>query len=734
MKETRSRTITHLTICAAIIAVLSFTHLAWGQAEQVQGGPEKGAVARILAGAEEGKISKEKAAEMIAALSKGMDQGNQEEDPDLKEMLEDYWKEDPSFRAGYAMRIEMYLQHMAAGQGRDDERADQRRDERIERDERPLSPAVARLHREVGSYDFTVRINMDAVGQAGVFDLQGSGDSEMILQGQFLLRRSLQESAETVSVMGGDPGDPAYFSLSMDGDRTRFGYTVGSMEDADTLVMKDPYGDMVIRTTFDESGGSTTSVFVGPQQAEFLAIASTRARRQPISVLETMLSSPIKPMWVNSSTNSPDPVANFSPEHLTLQKLAGDFEAASEESKARSRMICQGRFLVSQRSVQDHDTVTFTGFDSARKVFQHIILDPRVPGFRYFEGTRQEDGVVVFTARDGQDDSSTVMLHDDGGYTVTYGNQAMRFRPVVEEQGQEEAQGEARGLTDESIWKLIEHGAGAEPAIERGEMTKEAAIEHLRTQLQRLDIGRRGAEEPSTASAGEDAPEKGAVTRILAGADAGKISKEKAAEMVAALNRSSEQEDPDLKQQLEMYWKIDPSMRAGYAMRIETYLQMKAAEEHGGQEKRPPQGEARGLTDESIWKLIEGGIRVKTAVENGEVTRDKAIELYRGYMEILRAVESSDGQSSNAREDRGEPEEDAILQIVTGVAEGKISREKAAEMIASLNKDLGIPKDDPTIHRQLEMAMEFKGSPKWFAQAIEKYIEKTKNEGKEEDK
>ena len=78
------------------------------------------------------------------------------------------------------------------------------------------------------------------------------------------------------------------------------------------------------------------------------------------------------------------------------------------------------------------------------------------------------------------------------------------------------------------------------------------------------------------------------------------------------------------------------------------------------------------------------------------------------------------------REDEGEPEESAILRIVTGVAEGKISKEKAAEMIAALNE--GIEKADPTIKRQLEMAMEFKGSSKWFAQAIKKYLQSKASE------
>ena len=47
-------------------------------------------------------------------------------------------------------------------------------------------------------------------------------------------------------------------------------------------------------------------------------------------------------------------------------------------------------------------------------------------------------------------------------------------------------------------------------------------------------------------------------------------------------------------------------------------------------------------------------------------------------------------------------------------------------MIAALNE--GIEKADPTIKRQLEMAMEFKGSSKWFAQAIKKYLQSKASE------
>ena len=92
--------------------------------------------------------------------------------------------------------------------------------------------------------------------------------------------------------------------------------------------------------------------------------------------------------------------------------------------------------------------------------------------------------------------------------------------------------------------------------------------------------------------------EKGAVARILAGVDEGKISKEKAAEMVKALNKSSEKEDPVLKSLLEGYWKADLSIRGGYATRIEMYLQSKASGERGGQQQRPAQDRARELSDE----------------------------------------------------------------------------------------------------------------------------------------
>ena len=236
------------------------------------------------------------------------------------------------------------------------------------------------------------------------------------------------------------------------------------------------------------------------------------------------------------------------------------------------------------------------------------------------------------------------------------------------------------------------------------------------------------------------------------------------------LNKNSDKEDPTLKRLLDGYWKADPSIRGGYASKIEMYLQGKAGRERAGQGQRSAQDRARGLTDENIWKLIEDGAKVKPAIERGDVTKKAAIERFRKNMQKLDVVKSGNRQPSNAREDEAavariraavaagemtreeagqklreirermsegeqpskerededEPEESAILRIVAGVEEGKISKEKAAEMIASLNK--GIEKDDPTIKRQLEMATEFKGSSKWFAQAIEKYLESKASE------
>ncbi|MBC8872601.1 MAG: hypothetical protein H8E44_24465 [Planctomycetes bacterium] len=605
-----------------------------------KGEGQQGAVARILAGVDEGKISKERAAEMVKALNKNI---NQEDHANLKKMLEEYWKADPSIRGLLSTRIEGYLQHLQMGRSPAREAASQGRGERRGRGERPVSPAViARLHREVGSYDSTSRIDMEAVGQdGGVINLRGTADAQVILNGQFLLNRSLLGGNESVTIIGADPGDAEYFSLSMDGNRTTFGYTIGGMERGEARVMKDPFSDRTVRTTFDNAGGSTTSVLVGPQQAEFMTVTHTRARRQPTDVLETILSSPVKPAGVKRSGNSPDPGANFSPEHFVLQGFAGDFEAEGKEGKVRSRMICQGRFLVSEGAAEDNDTVTFTGFDSARRVFQHVIMDPEMPGFRYLEGTRQEDGAIVFAARDGRDDLTlTLSRHDDGGYTLDDGKRSMRFRSNVDKA--------SRGVAGE--------GAGQR----RGDTTKSP---------QRPKQG---------------GGEKGAVARILAGVDEGKISKEKATAMVKALNKNVDQEDPTLKFLLNQYWKADPSVRGALSTRIEGYLQHKAARQNR-ENKDADQIQNR---------------------DNGSTAE----------------------QAKAAAQYNVEPANKGLLKIVTDVAKGKTSIEKAADAIATMYKEFGVKKDDSTVKKQLEMATEFNESErmhKWFTLCIEVYIKKT---------
>jgi len=326
--------------------------------------------------------------------------------------------------------------------------------------ERPLSPAVARLHREVGNYDFTARINMDAVGQdGGVINFQGTADLQMILDGQFLLNRGLQGGNESVTIIGVTGGDDdEYFRFSLDGGQTGFMYVEGGFQDDGSRVLTHPGGgrgpDYAFRTTFEEGGGFTTSFLVGPQQAEFLNVTHTRARRRPTDVLETMLSSPVKPTSVNRSANSPDPGANFSPEHLVLQEFAGDFEAEGGAGEVRSRMICQGRFLISELSVDGDDVVVLTGFDSAKKRFGQIVLDPKTPGYRLLEGTQQADGTIVLAASDGRGGLAwTLTRHEDGGYTFDDGGRSMRFRPNVGERARG-AVGERPGEPGTLKWSV----------------------------------------------------------------------------------------------------------------------------------------------------------------------------------------------------------------------------------------------------------------------------------------
>ena len=356
--------------------------------------------------------------------------------------------------------IERQGEQKERGQAADRARDGRGREEAARGDERPLSPAVARLHREAGSFDFTARINMDAVGQdGGVIDLQGTADLQMILDGQFLLSRGLQGGNESVTIIGVTGGDDdEYFRFSLDGGQTGFMYAQGGLQEDGSRVLTHPGGergpDYAFRTTFEDNGGFTTSFLVGPQQAEFLNVTHTRTRRQPIDVLETMLSSPVTPTYVNRSANSPDPGANFSPEHLVLQEFAGDFEAEGGAGEVRSRMICQGRFLISELSVDGDDVVVLTGFDSAKKRFGQIVLDPKTPGYRLLEGTQQADGTIVLAASDGRGGLAwTLTRHKDGGYTFDDGGRSMRFRPNVGERARG-AVGERPGKPGTLKWSV----------------------------------------------------------------------------------------------------------------------------------------------------------------------------------------------------------------------------------------------------------------------------------------
>jgi len=206
-----------------------------------------------------------------------------------------------------------------------------------------------------------------------------------------------------------------------------------------------------------------------------------------------------------------------------------------------------------------------------------------------------------------------------------------------------------------------------------------------------VDQGRGDATESPQRSA-QDGAEKGAVARILAGVDEGRISKEKAAEMVKALNKNSDQEDPDLKRMLDMYWKADPSIRGLISTRIEGYLQYKAAAQNRDSQRGSQRGSERA---DQVQRPADG---------------------------------PTPEQAQDAAKHSAEPANKDLLKIVTDVAKGKTSIEKAAETITTMYGEFGVEKGDSTIKKQLEMATEFNKSEKmhkWFTLSIEVYIEKT---------
>jgi outer membrane protein assembly factor BamB/quinol monooxygenase YgiN/catechol 2,3-dioxygenase-like lactoylglutathione lyase family enzyme/pimeloyl-ACP methyl ester carboxylesterase len=204
----------------------------------------------------------------------------------------------------------------------------------------------------------------------------------------------------------------------------------------------------------------------------------------------------------------------------------------------------------------------------------------------------------------------------------------------------------------------------------------------------------------------------GALRRILADADAGRISHEEAGEMIQALNVTSDQEDPRLAEMLDAYWQADGRAAELQAAGIEKYLRSLAAGR--------PAGRVRGMRADQ---------RQRPEQDSSGEAREAAAGSREGASQqtVAEAEKQEEHKWTTVSKGIAHP----ILRTPAEVVAGKASIEKATEAIAALRE--GTEKDDPTIKRLLSMAVERKdwdGSANWFGKSIVKYFEQKDHEEK----
>lgn len=291
----------------------------------------------------------------------------------------------------------------------------------------PDDLAMQKLRRDVGNYDFTTKINLAAIGdpKGGIATSTGTAESQMALSDAILISRAITNTNDVMYAFNGYRTDTKmYYSIGIDGKRTSIGYLQGNYDAGGVRTLKDPFDGTTAVTTFNKNGVSDTIVRIGTDQTEFLNIVSTPVRGKRTDLIKAIMSLPIKPEKINRTTNSKNPAENFSPEHLKLQKFAGNFTQKDGTRKFTGRIVCEGRFLIGiGEKVNNEDAMLMIlGFDSAKKIFQMVFIEDSgakksIP--IYGEGTANPDGLIVFKFPELPKRKDTFQFSENGDINIT---------------------------------------------------------------------------------------------------------------------------------------------------------------------------------------------------------------------------------------------------------------------------------------------------------------------------
>jgi hypothetical protein len=192
----------------------------------------------------------------------------------------------------------------------------------------------------------------------------------------------------------------------------------GRFAKPDLLKMRDPMGGVTMDVAYGKDGASVTTVRIPPTQAILLKAENTRTSSTAGDVLGRLLSGPVKPARVNRKSDSLNPGDNYARSHDLLHKLAGDF-VSGDGYKAVSRVVGEGRYLLTRVTGERGEFLTFTAYNTAGRFFQQMMVGPELPTPIYLQGGMKPDGSITLSDPFDPNGLSVLLtLDSEGGYST----------------------------------------------------------------------------------------------------------------------------------------------------------------------------------------------------------------------------------------------------------------------------------------------------------------------------
>ena len=297
--------------------------------------------------------------------------------------------------------------------------------------EGPAEEAMQKMRDYVGTFDFKATLDLTPLGQPGVqITFPGTASSQFVLGGSGILGVSEADNKQSVSYIGYRTDTNEYYNLNMDANQTGLSYMSGNYAKPDLLKMRDPTTGVNMEVVYGKDGASTATVRIPPTQAVLLKSETTQTSRNAGDVLGRLLSGPVKPTRVNRKADNPNPAENYARFHDLLHKLAGKF-VSEDGYKAVSRMVGEGRYVLTHVTGGRGEFLTFTAYNNAGGFFQQMMVGPSLPTPIYLQGGMKPDGSIELADPFNPNGISVLLSFDSGGgysATASMGGQVVEER------------------------------------------------------------------------------------------------------------------------------------------------------------------------------------------------------------------------------------------------------------------------------------------------------------------